>query len=250
MSGARPSYQTLDGVVVPAATSAEMREVLRIASDHTGPGLLPLIENAGRTAALATLDRGHAVRRALVIAGAGLRGAVAVGAARHLVNRGVEVQVVTITPVHQSDGALGQQFLALAETPARVTRWDDAFSSTDADALIEGITEDRAEGAPWGIEMGLVRAAEHAAAAGVPVLSLDVPSGVQPDSGDVPGFAVRATQTLALGLPRPGLRRERAGDLWVADLGIPAGVYARAGIVVTPFFGPSDRVPLRYPDEA
>ncbi len=254
MPGTRLTFATSTGAAVPSASTAEMREVMRIASDHTGPGLLPMLENAGRAAALAAFDvvagGAESLRSALVLVGTNWHAAAAVCAARHLANRGVAVQVVSIMPPHESDGALGQQFLALAETPARVLRWDAAFVATDTDLVVEGIIGDRLEGAPFGAEMGLVRAAGHAAEGGVPVLSLDVPSGLDPATGETPGFAVQATRTLALGLPRPGLRPEVAGELWLADLGIPPGVYARAGIVVTPVFAGSDRVPLTYPELA
>ncbi len=104
--------------------------------------------------------------------------------------------------------------------------------------------------APAGPVMALIRAARAAAA---PVLSLDVPSGVDADSGETPGFAVRAARTLTLALPKPGLRREQAGELWLADLGIPPGVFARAGVAFDsrfgPHFGAASQIRLRYPGE-
>jgi NAD(P)H-hydrate epimerase len=86
------------------------------------------------------------------------------------------------------------------------------------------------------------------------VLSLDVPSGLDADAGlpaeeALPEDVVRPERTLTLGLPKRGLTRAMAGDLWVADLGIPPGVYARAGVAFAPFFGPAARVPLAYPGE-
>jgi len=72
-------------------------------------------------------------------------------------------------------------------------------------------------------------------------------TGIDADTGQAPGVAVRATATLTLGLPKVGLAREHAGDLWLADLGIPPGVYARAGVVVPALFGNEARLRLRYP---
>jgi hypothetical protein len=48
-------------------------------------------------------------------------------------------------------------------------------------------------------------------------------------------------------LPKLGLRQDNAGELWLADLGIPPGVYARAGIAFAPVFGTESRVRLEYP---
>lgn len=61
---------------------------------------------------------------------------------------------------------------------------------------------------------------------GVRVLSVDVPSGIDSDTGEVLGVAVRATRTVTLGLPKPGLR----GDFVVADIGIPREAYQAVGV--------------------
>ena len=48
-------------------------------------------------------------------------------------------------------------------------------------------------------------------------------------------------------VPKRGLTRANSGDLWLADIGIPPGVFARAGIAFAPFFGTEARIPLVYP---
>lgn len=251
------------GLRVPAVSVAEMREVDRLAAEATGPSLLQMLELAGQQAALAALDlpaartpdsaRGAggqpAARvRAIVLAGSGRNGAAGVCAARHLANRGVAVQVVTVLPPQRADGALGEAFLALAEAPATVTRWDEAFDVTAADVVIDAILGCGLRGEPHPVQRGLILAARAAAEAGVAVLALDVPSGLDADTGGAPGDAVLPASTLTLGLPKRGLARGNAGDLWVADLGVPPGVYARAGVAFPPFFGPRERVPLAYPE--
>ena len=160
------------------------------------------------------------------------------------------MQVITIVPPQRADGARGEEFLALAEAPARVTRWDEAFDVTAADVVIDAILGCRLDGAPQPVQRGLILAARAACEAGVPVLSLDVPSGVDADSRASLGDGVRPTRTLTLGLPKRGLTRENAGDLWVADPGIPPGVFARAGVAFGPFFGAAARVPLGSPGES
>jgi NAD(P)H-hydrate epimerase len=74
------------------------------------------------------------------------------------------------------------------------------------------------------------------------VLSLDVPTGLELERGIVTEPAVRATATLTLALPKRALRAEAArplvGDLYLADITIPATVYERLGIGYrSPFFG-------------
>jgi NAD(P)H-hydrate repair Nnr-like enzyme with NAD(P)H-hydrate epimerase domain len=54
---------------------------------------------------------------------------------------------------------------------------------------------------------------------------VDVPSGIDADTGEILGAAVAATRTITLGLPKPGLR----GDFVVADIGIPREAYQAVG---------------------
>ena len=78
-------FFTAEGLEVPAATEAQMREVDRIAIEETGPNLFQMMENAGRSLALETLDRlGHARHgaRVVVLAGPGGRLATACAARR------------------------------------------------------------------------------------------------------------------------------------------------------------------------
>ena len=249
----RLHFMTPAGFRVPGVSVEEMREVDRIAAHATGPSLLQMLEIAGQQTALATIDLlgpRWADARVLVLCGSGHNGAAGVCAARHLANRGVAVQVVTIVHPQRADGALGEQFLALAEAPAGVLRWDEAFDVTAADLVVDAILGCRLDGEPQPVQRGLILAARAAAEAGVPVLSIDIPSGLDADAGTAPGAAVHPARTLTLGLPKRGLTRENAGDLWVADLGIPPGVFARAGLAFPPFFGAASSVPLAYPEGA
>ena len=63
-----------------------------------------------------------------------------------------------------------------------------------------------------------------------PVISLDVPSGLDSTTGASPGESVEAAITVTVALPKTGLVAPTAGELWLADLGIPKDVYTRAGI--------------------
>ena len=246
-AGARTLFSTDEGGIVPALSVAEMREVDRIAVEQTGPSQLQMLEHAGMGLALTAIEMLGADwrdRSIVVLAGSGGNGGGGVCAARHLANRGVRVLVVTIVPPPEADGALGQQFLALGESPARVIRAWEAFDVAEADLVIDAVIGYGLDGPPRAGQMALIRAAN---ASTTPVLSLDVPSGIDADSGKTPGAAVRASRTLTLALPKPGLTERQAGELWLQDVGIPPGVYARAGLAFPPVFGGGDRLRLRYP---
>jgi NAD(P)H-hydrate epimerase len=64
---------------------------------------------------------------------------------------------------------------------------------------------------------------------GKPIVALDLPSGLDPDTGKAFNPCIRATSTLTLALPKTGLMVETArsyvGDIYLADIGIPKEVY-------------------------
>jgi NAD(P)H-hydrate epimerase len=104
---------------------------------------------------------------------------------------------------------------------------------------------------------GLNRAAEGRAAewieaingAGRRVVAVDVPSGLESDSGRVFEPAIRASLTVTLGLPKAGLLEADgpglAGEVWVADIGIPFEAYREIGLEVPAhLFAMHDRVQL------
>ncbi len=228
---------------IPTLTRSQWREIVRVADADTGPSTRLTVEVAGFQVAMHALEVvATTAASVLVLAGPGSTGAVGVAAARHLANRGVPTAVVTARRPAEASGPLGHELLALAETPARVLSFSAAFDVARFGLVIDAILGRGVQDAPRTAVMGLVRATE---AARGPVLSVDLPSGVDPDGGGAVGAYVRPSSTLALGLPARGLIGAHTGTLTLADIGWTAGVYARAGIVVPTVFGLEARVELR-----
>lgn len=95
------AFFTEDGVRVPAVSTEVMREIDRIAVEETGPNLFQMMENAGRSLALAVIERigaDWASTPIVVLAGTGGNGGGGICAARHLANRGADVTVVLTDP--------------------------------------------------------------------------------------------------------------------------------------------------------
>jgi NAD(P)H-hydrate epimerase len=159
-----------------------------------------LVERAGTAVALAALTilGGPYGRRVVVIAGKGSNGADARVAARLLARRGVRVQVI------EAAGA-----------PPELAA---------CDLIIDG-----AYGTGF---HGSYDAPQPPA--GVPVLAIDLPSGLDADSGAASGRAVRASHTVTFAAPKPGLLQgdgpEHSGRVTVVDIGV-ATVGARAALI-------------------
>ena len=108
-----------------------------------------------------------------------------------------------------------------------------------AGLIVDALVGYSLRGAPAGPAAALIRAANGHRA---PILSLDVPSGVDSTTGQVYDPAIRASATMTLALSKDGLSvpqvREQVGELYLADIGVPPEVYTRPslGFKVGPIF--------------
>ncbi len=226
---------------VPAVSAATMAEVDRLAVDEFGIDLLQMMEQAGsHLAELVRLELGGDLRgrRVIVAVGPGNNGGGGLAAARHLANRGASVRVVLARPVNRLSAAGRHQMASLLQMAVEccVAIYDVSDAELDeelanADGAVDAILGYRATGAPHG-EVGLL--VERLASARGPVISLDLPSGIDPDTGDAPGSAVCAAVSLTLALPKLGLMtrsgREHAGRTYLGDIGLPGALYRRLGV--------------------
>jgi NAD(P)H-hydrate epimerase len=232
---------------MPTVTAAEMAEVDRLATDEFGIDLLQMMEQAGsHLAELVRAELGGDLRgrRVVVAVGPGNNGGGGLAAARHLANRGASVRVILARPVNRLSESGQHQLATLLEMSIEccVAIYDVADQEIDdelasAHAIVDAILGYRAAGAPHD---GVGWLVDRVARASVPVISLDVPSGIDADTGQAAGAAVCATATLTLALPKPGLfsptGREHAGRVHLGDIGIPGAVYRRLGVDAgTPF---------------
>jgi NAD(P)H-hydrate epimerase len=115
----------------------------------------------------------------------------------------------------------------------------------EGDLVIDGIIGYSLSGAAQGAAADLIRWANGQRA---PVLALDVPSGLDSTTGDVYEPCIRATATMTLALPKRGLRDPRArlyvGELYLADISVPPGLYTSLGVVVSSLFAKSEVIRL------
>ncbi len=228
---------------IPSLTASEMARVDALATEEFGIGLLQMMEQAGSHLAevvRAELGGDLRGRRVIVAVGPGNNGGGGLAAARHLVNRGASVRVILAGSVNRLGEAGRQQLATLLQMAVDccVALYDVADEEIErefatADAVVDAILGYGAAGSPRNGAQWLV---ERLARASVPVISLDLPSGIDADTGEAPGAAVTASATLTLALPKPGLfraaGRKRAGRIYLADIGIPGALYRRLGLEV------------------
>ncbi len=234
---------------IPQVNEAQMREIDRLAVDIFQLGILQMMENAGRNLArlaYRTLNNPPAKRKSkkvAIFAGVGGNGGGGVCAARHLHNHGVEVAIVLTKPPETLSGAAQRQLSILAATGMRPVLLDEAKNVIDeSDLVLDAMIGYSLKGPPRGDAETFI---EWINQSGKPVISLDLPSGLDATSGEIPGACIHAAQTLSLALPKPGLVNPVSGELFLADIGIPPEVYHSLGIRFDPFFKGEYILPMR-----
>jgi NAD(P)H-hydrate epimerase len=223
---------------LPAVTGPQMAAVDRAMVDVLGLDIRQIMETAGRQVAvfarrmLAADPRDKSVT---VLCGTGGNGGDGMVAARYLHGWGADVRVALARePNPDRHTAATHQLAVLRAIGVPV---DESVDISGCDLIVDGLLGFSTTSPPTGTTAELIRIANMAA---VPILSIDLPSGLQASSGEPFDPTIRATITLTLGLPKTGLLADAArptvGDLWVADIGIPLAAYAATGITVGPLF--------------
>lgn len=230
----------------PTVTGAQMAEVDRAAVEM-GIHIEMLMENAARQIALAAraMLGQLAGRRIVCVAGRGNNGGDALAAARRLRGWGAQVRCVLSDAPERIHGELNARQLDIVRRLGIAVALADRARLEDADLVIDGLLGYSIRGAPRGDTEILIRDADRSR---VPILAIDLPSGLDPDSGEPLGVAIRAAVTVTLALPKRGLVGGRArnlvGGLLLADIGIPPVVYERYGIDASQVFAAADLVRL------
>jgi len=230
---------TLARASLPLLSTDQMREVDRLMIETYGILLVQMMENAGRNLAdmaQRLLEEEVGDRPILVLAGRGANGGGGLAAARHLANRGAEVQVVTTHPPDAFAGVPAWQLQTLLAMGLSVIEAGDGWELPAADLLIDALIGYGLDGPPRGAAAALIRLANSHPAA---ILALDAPSGLDATSGLVHAPCIRAAATLTLALPKAGLMaaaKEVVGELYLADISVPPALYEALGIDLEPLF--------------
>lgn len=236
---------------VPTVTAAQMAEVDDITIEDLQIPVDVLMENAGRqvaAAARAFLGGTVAGKRVIGLVGTGNNGGDVAVALRHLVNWGARVCAEFIGPLERvRETTRAQLTRILLATTAEIAIVHDAsqkgLRDLEADLLVDGLLGYGARGAPRETAALLIDAANGSR---IPMLAVDLPSGVDPDTGAAPGTAIRAAATVTLACAKTGLVTPEAaafvGKLVLADIGIPPLAFERIGVDTRDLFKDGDLV--------
>jgi len=199
-------------------TTAEMAEADRLTIAGGVPGIA-LMENAGRAVADVVAARHPPGSRIVVVAGPGNNGGDGFVAARLLAERRNRVRVVLVGDPGKLKGDAASAAARWRGTTETGALQAPISAAVIVDALFGAGLDRPVEGLPR-------QAIEAMNASGLPVVAVDLPSGINGTSGAVMGVAVRASETVTFFRRKPGHvllpSREHCGRVHIADIGIKA----------------------------
>jgi ADP-dependent NAD(P)H-hydrate dehydratase / NAD(P)H-hydrate epimerase len=212
--------------LIPLLDAETMRAVDRWAIEERGVGSLELMERAGAGVAR-VLERVAPDGPVAVVCGKGNNGGDGLVLARLLREAGRSVTVVCAASVGDFGGDARANLERLAgEAPLELAgdREQAEQALAGAVVIVDALLGTGFEGSPRGLVGEAIEALNTARA---PVVSVDLPSGVDASTGVVSGAAVRATRTVTFYAQKPGLwiapGKEHVGKVERVDIGIPRG---------------------------
>ncbi len=220
-------------------TRAGVRALDQAAIEDLGiPGVV-LMENASvalRQAALESI-RARGLRQCVLCCGPGNNGGDGLALARHLHNQGIALRGLLAADEHKFQGDAATQLNIAHRMGLSIESWspgaaiDDPARALVVDALL-GTGLDRALGGTIGACAAWINLQ---ASQGAFVLSVDIPTGLDADTGKpLGGVCVRADRTVTLAGPKVGMTEPGAaawcGEVLVGDIGVPPGLLRRFGV--------------------
>ncbi len=244
-------------------TSEQMKKIDAETIDRICPGL-ELMERAGRAVAEYILEESYTEHfKAVIFAGSGNNGGDGLVVARYLSQAGCPVSVHLLkSPERFPMDALKNywRFSQIIKSNPQAREFDASRPDwpelakkdlADASIIVDGIFGTGIAGPPGGRALEMVETMNES---GLPIVSIDIPSGLQGDTGTVPGEAVRAGHTVTIGCPKLGLLfhpgKDFVGRMTVADIGFPPEIIEKysQGIHLSDQSEAARRLPPRAPD--
>lgn len=209
----------------------EMRTVDKLANEKYGLPELLLMENAGQATAKAMAELLSNVdgKTICVLVGSGNNGGDALAASRYLANMGAKLRIFIAGEINHFSKSTATMYRCVKamglniKTLSTDRDWDKfRFVMKFTDAILDGVL---GTGFSGELRKNTLRLIEEVNAANKKVLAIDIPSGVEADTGKISTVAIKAARTITLGLPKvghffsPGV--DCTGTLLVDNIGIP-----------------------------
>lgn len=204
-------------------TREEMQEIDRRAIEERKIPVDTLMAAAGKAVADLIEERISRDCPIVAVCGKGNNGGDGFVAARLLAERGFEVEAISIERSFDGSTAAGRAWRLAQESDVHFV---GRFKTRPMACIIDALFGTGLSRPPSGFEKQLILDMNRFDKRWVPVVSVDIPSGLDANTGRPLGAAVEATATVTMGLPKVGFQKPEAkkyvGEVIVADIGFPA----------------------------
>ena len=218
------------------AKVSEMKDLDRRATKEFGISEDLLMENAGQAVYFVMLQEfGIRHNKFVILCGGGNNGGDGLVVARKIHSNGGEAKVLLLDDETKFRGAAKKNFEIVSKMPIEISRVDSIDSIIlevlDADAIVDALLGTGLVREVSGLYKDAIQLINESQMA---VFSVDIPSGINGDTGEVMGAAVKADYTVTFGLPKlgnmlyPGY--EHCGKLYVSHISFPPALYASHAI--------------------
>jgi len=208
-------------------SNEQIREIERIAIQDLKIGAYTLMERAGNGAFIALKQRWQPGSRVVIFCGKGNNGGDGYVVARLAKEQGYPVTVYYIGDLDGLKGAALEAMNAAQEYGVTIQPYDKSIK-IQADVIVDGLL---GTGLKDAVRGKFVTAIEQINDHPAPVLALDVPSGIDVDTGHVLGVAVKAAMTITfIGLKQglfTGQSPDYTGEIRCESLEVPAAAFAK-----------------------
>jgi len=219
----------------PTITSRAMR-ALEINAQYFGLTLLQLMENAGRSIAQQTFSRFQNNKKVTVFCGLGGNGGDGFVAARHLLTAGFKVQVILIgrsRDINHEAALSNWVILQTLQDKIALSEVSDSslLPKIQTDIIIDALLGTGTKGK---LKPPITQTVEEINRSSAYKIAVDAPTGIDSDTGDVLGSAVKADLTVTFHRAKKGLENDKkfVGELVITDIGLP--------LEIERFVGPGD----------
>ncbi len=217
----------MNSSIIPIYQTAQIRELEKLAEERFGISGEVLMQRAGKAALECLVRHWPKARKIAVVCGTGNNGGDGYVVARLARERGLTVTVWQLGELRKQKEAAQRAYEACKKANVIIQVSQDGLNITDVDVIVDAIS---GLGLHGEMKPETRRAIDAIASANVPVLSIDLPSGVDADNGKVWGAAVRASVTITfigfkLGL-MTGKGVGHAGNVICHDLQLPTELFS------------------------
>jgi hydroxyethylthiazole kinase-like uncharacterized protein yjeF len=215
-----------------AITSRDMR-ALEVNAEYFGVSLLQLMENAGRNVALEIASRFPKEQKIAIFCGLGGNGGDGFVAARHLLSQGFQVSVILAgkgKDIRHEAASKNWCVLQPLSESIKIQEITDssAIPKVDAEVVVDALLGTGTKGK---LKPPITQIVEYINGLAAFKIAVDVPTGIDSDTGEVLGTAVKANVTVTFHRAKTGLRaaKKYVGELVVRDIGLPQEIEKFAG---------------------